>query len=182
MAGTLRVGGKVLAIHNSETDEISLNDVSFHNKLVKIDKVATGTPLNNNFMNSNSFSWGNSAVELDYTPIKSGNLLIIHGYNSGYIDFNDGRLYSTFLMSQDNGTTFINVASDVNGMNMSVDHLTHFYHYDGTDFGVGGGGTLGYYTLQNTNPIKIRLSHRADKQWRYYPPCIILSYEYEVIS
>ena len=190
MAGTLKVGGVSLATHSSSTGLVSLESgVSFHNKLVKIEKNAIGTPLNNTFIAASSnFAWSASAIELDYTPMKSGNLLIIHGFNSGYIDLNDGRLRSTFLISQDNGASFINVASDINGMNMkdssnnAFDHLTHFYHYNTTDFGVGGGSTKGYYTVQNTNPMKIRLSHRCDKQFRYYAPCVMFVYEHEVVS
>ena len=103
MPGTLKVGGVSLATHSSSTGLVSLESgVSFHNKLVKIEKNAIGTPLNNTFIAASSnFAWSASAIELDYTPMKSGNLLIIHGFNSGYIDLNDGRLRSTFLISQE---------------------------------------------------------------------------------
>ena len=191
MPGTLQVGGNTVITHTGDagagTNTLS-SSVSFNNRLVQIGKRATGTNITNSAINSSTFTWGNSAIELDFTPTKAGNLLVLHANNSGYLDFNDGRLYSTFLISPDNGTTIINVASDANGMNMkdssnnAFDHLAHFYHYDGTDFGVGGGETKGYYTVQNTNAIKIRHSHRSNVDFRYYPPHVIFCYEYEVVS
>lgn len=191
MPGTLQVGGNTVITHTGDagagTNTLS-SSVSFNNKLVQIGKKATGTSIITSAINSSTFAWGNSGIELDFTPTKAGNLLVLHANNSGYIDQNDGRLYSTFLISPDNGTTVINVASDANGMNMkdssnnAFDHLTQFYHYDGTDFGVGGGETKGYYTVQNTNSIKIRHSHRSDKDFKYYAPHVIFCYEYEVVS
>ena len=188
MPGTLQVGGNTVITHTGDagagTNTMSSN-VSFHNKLVNIVKNSSSTSLQTNAITSTSFTWANSGIELSITPNKAGNLLVLFGNNSGYNDSNDMRSVSTFLISSDNGSSFINIATDANGHNFgnSIDYLTNFYHYTGTDFGVGGGQQSGYYTVQNTNPIKIRQSHRVmNGTWKYYAPHIIFCYEYEVVS
>ena len=184
----LILGSTTVITENAGTATINAGvqaNYSFNNKLLQIAKNATDTSLQTSAISSTNFSWANSGIEVSITPNKAGNLLIIHGNNSGYNDSNDMRSVSTFLISSDNGSSFINIATDANGFNFSgsVDYLTNFYHYSGTDYGVGGDTQIGYYTVPNTNPLKIRQSHRVmNGSWRYYPPHIIFCYEYEVIS
>tara|TARA_B100000424_G_scaffold187990_1_gene146139 strand:- start:455 stop:1018 length:564 start_codon:yes stop_codon:yes gene_type:complete len=184
----LILGSTTVITENAGTATINAGvqaNYSFNNKLMQIAKNATDTSLQTSSITSTSFTWANSGIEVSITPNKAGNLLIIHGNNSGYNDSNDMRSVSTFLISSDNGSSFINIATDANGHNFSgsIDYLTNFYHYSGTDFGVGGGQQTGYYTVQNTNPLKIRQSHRVTNgTWKYYAPHIIICYEYEVIS
>ena len=187
MPGTLQVGGNTVITHTGDagagTNTLS-SSVAFNNRLIQIAKNATDAGIQTGFITSTSYTWGNSSIEVSITPNKAGNLLMLNAYATGYNDSNDMRSFHTFLISPDNGTTLINVATDSNGMGLtSTDYVTNFYHYSGTDFGTGASNMLGYYTTQNTNPLKIRSSTRvANGQFKFFGPHVIICYEYEVVS
>jgi hypothetical protein len=177
-------GLTVVSTAGSPTAVTLNNNVSFNNKLAQIAKNATDTPITGgSFINSTSYAWGNSSIEVSITPNKAGNLLILNSYFTGYNDSNDMSSLHTFLISSNNGASFINVATDSNGLGLTNDYVTRHYHYSGTDFGTGASNMLGYYTTQTTDPLKIRSSARvANGQFKYFNPHVIICYEYEVVS
>ena len=182
---SIKLDGLTVASSSGSPTAVTLNNnVSFNNRLIKIAKNASDASIQTGFVNSTSFAWGNSSIEVSITPNKAGNLLMLNAYFTGYNDSNDMQSYHSFLISSDNGTNFINVATDSNGMGLtSSDYVTNHYHYTGTDYGAGASNMIGYYNPQNTNPLKIRSSCRvANGQFKYQNPHVIICYEYEVVS
>ena len=94
MAGTLKVGGKVLATHNSETDEVSLaSDTKFSSGTpIKIayQSYTTSTPI---AANGNTFTA--SGLNKDFSISSANNQILIFGYvtvNHGYTADNSFKL------------------------------------------------------------------------------------------
>jgi hypothetical protein len=183
MAGTLKVGGKVLATHNSETDEISLNDVSHNNRLVQILKNSNFPSINNDFVSATTFAWGNAGTEIQFTPSKIGNLLLLQAHTNGYNDYNDTVVYGTFFISNDaNGSGMINIQTDSNGHGATQDFISYNYFYSGTDWSFGGNSMIAYYTVQNTNLTYVRNLYRVTTggRMKLNTGSIMIIHEYEV--
>jgi hypothetical protein len=87
MAGTLRVGGKVLATHNSETDEVNLaSDVRFPaGHIIKVNyyTIESGTLTNSAFPMDNTIPQITEGAEVwsqSITPSSDANYLLIQAH------------------------------------------------------------------------------------------------------
>ena len=119
--------------------------------------------INDVFISSTTFAWGNAGTEIQFTPSKIGNLLLLQAHVSGYNDDNDIVTYGTFFISNDaNGSGMINIQTDSNGHGATQEHISYNYIYSGTDWSFGGNSMIAYYTVQNTNLTYVRNLYKVN--------------------
>ena len=182
MSATITLGGKTILSHNKNTDIVSLNNVSHTNRLVQILKNSDFPSINNDFVNSTAFAWNNAGTEIQFTPSKVGNLLLIQAHVNGYNDNNDIVTYGTFFISNDaNGSGMINIQTDSNGHGATQDYISYNYVYSGTDWSFGGNSMIAYYTVQNTNLTYVRNLYKVNTgRMKLSGGSIMIIHEYEV--
>lgn len=182
MSGMITLGGKTILSHDNNTDVVSLNNVSHTNRLVQILKNSSFPAINSGFISSTTFAWGNAGTEIQFTPSKIGNLLLLQAHVSGYNDDNDIVTYGTFFISNDaNGSGMINIQTDSNGHGATQEHISYNYVYSGTDWSFGGNSMIAYYTVQNTNLTYVRNLYKVSSgRMKINSGSIMIIHEYEV--
>jgi hypothetical protein len=89
-------------------------------------------------------------AQITYTPKAAGNLLVLNGSPSGYLDNRSRNLFFTWYAGSSN---IASTAISSGGMGQNTDYLRQNHEYGGTandDFPVAGDVT-GFWKAQNTN-------------------------------